>query len=134
MTVIRIAAVVIENPYGKILSVRKRGTTALMLPGGKIEPGEKPIQTATREIFEEIGLDLPLSELTHLDTLTAPAANEPGASVCCDVFIWSGVLDHLPSVRAEIDEACWCDVSSTSLELAPLSREVVFPRLRGKRG
>ena len=89
MTVIRIAAVVIENPYGKILSVRKRGTTALMLPGGKIEPGEKPIQTATREIFEEIGLDLPLSELTHLDTLTAPAANEPGASVCCDVFIWS---------------------------------------------
>ena len=46
MTVIRIAAVVIENPHGKILSVRKRGTTALMLPGGKIEPGEEPIQTA----------------------------------------------------------------------------------------
>ena len=114
MTVIRIAAVVIENPHGKILSVRKCGTA--------------------REIFEEIGLDLPLSELTYLDTLTAPAANEPGATVCCDVFIWSGTLDHLPSVQAEIDEACWCDVSSTSPKLAPLSRDVVFPRLRGKRG
>ena len=105
-----------------------------MLPGGKIEPGEEPIQTAAREIFEEIGLELPLSELTYLDTLTAPAANEPGATVCCDVFVWSGTLDHVPSVQAEIDEACWCDVSSTSPKLAPLSRDVVFPRLRGKRG
>ena len=67
-----------------------------MLPGGKIEPGEEPIQTAAREIFEEIGLELPLSELTYLDTLTAPAANEPGATVRCDVFIWSGTLDHCP--------------------------------------
>jgi len=53
---IRIAAAVIVRPDGMTLLVRKRGTSAFMQPGGKIEPGETPEQALSRELSEEIGV------------------------------------------------------------------------------
>lgn len=130
MQVIDIAAVVIKNPLGQILSVRKTGTTAFMLPGGKLEAGERGVDTARREIEEELGLTLAEDDLRHVGKLSAPAANEPDTTVFCEVFEWSGELEDLPAVQAEIAEARWFDATSEAAELAPLSREVVFPLFR----
>ena len=45
MTVIRIVAAVVADERGRLLLVRKRGTTAFMQPGGKPEAGETPAET-----------------------------------------------------------------------------------------
>ncbi|MBI9000102.1 NUDIX domain-containing protein [Corynebacterium sp. CCM 9185] len=129
MTVIRIAAVVLRNSDGEVLSVRKCGTDAFMMPGGKIEPRETARGAAVREISEELGLDLEPGALTFLGRFSARAANETGCSVDCDVFIHHDPLRRVPDVRAEIAEARFFPVGSTAPSLAPLSREVVFPVL-----
>ncbi|MCX7444447.1 NUDIX domain-containing protein [Corynebacterium sp. P7003] len=134
MSVIRIAAVVIRNAGGDILSVRKRGTVAFMLPGGKLEAGETGRQTAVREISEELGVDLDPELLVPLGRFGAPAANEAGCSVDCDVFLHPDPVDQLPEVRAEIEEARFFRADSDDPVLAPLSRDVVFPAVAGSVG
>ncbi|MHB9005113.1 MAG: NUDIX hydrolase, partial [Coriobacteriia bacterium] len=54
--VIRVAAALIVDEGGRILLVRKRGTTVFMQPGGKYEPGETAAETLSRELHEELGL------------------------------------------------------------------------------
>ncbi|MCX8528251.1 MAG: NUDIX domain-containing protein, partial [Candidatus Nanopelagicales bacterium] len=53
-----VAAVVIRDDAGRVLVVRKRGTSRFMLPGGKIEANETAAQAAIRELHEEVGADL----------------------------------------------------------------------------
>ncbi|MDQ5975173.1 MAG: hypothetical protein QG661_2382, partial [Actinomycetota bacterium] len=100
-----VAAVVLRDSDGRVLVVRKRGTSRYMLPGGKIEPGETPGAAAVRELREEVGADLDVADLVPLGVWTAPAANEPGHTVRGHVFEhpWVSGL----SVRAEIDDLMW---------------------------
>lgn len=131
MTEIRIAALVLRNAMGEVLSVRKRNTQAFMLPGGKIEPGENSRTTVCREIYEELGIIFDPEAFEYLGEFTAPAANEPGMNVRCDVYVSPHPLSLLPQARAEIAETAWCQLSGERRRLAPLSSEVVFPLLRG---
>src|SRR5690625_6106045 len=72
---IKVCTVVIKDDAGRVLTVRKRGTNALMLPGGKPEQGESVKDTAAREVAEELGIALDLNVLRELGTLSGPAAN-----------------------------------------------------------
>ena len=125
-----IVAAVFRNRAGEVLGVRKAGTSSFMMPGGKIEPGETSLQAVVREIAEELHLDLDADRLHHLGLFRAPAANEPGFTVRCDVYVWPNPLNGLPTVHDEIVEAIWVPVTSRAPEIAPLSRDVVFPHLR----
>lgn len=61
------ACVLVVNDDGKILAVsRKNDPSDFGLPGGKIDPGEKPIEAAARELEEETGLKV--SNLTPIFT------------------------------------------------------------------
>ena len=53
-----VAAVCFRDAVDRILTVRKRGTNAFMLPGGKLEPGEAPGSAALREVYEELGVEI----------------------------------------------------------------------------
>ncbi|MFZ2259990.1 MAG: NUDIX domain-containing protein, partial [Luteococcus japonicus] len=75
--VIRVSAVVLRDERGRFLTVRKRGTSMFMFPGGKPEHGESPAQTAIRELDEELGVTLEEDRLELIGTFSAPAANEP---------------------------------------------------------
>ena len=53
--IIRVAAALIVDDGGRLLLVRKSGTSVFMQPGGKYEPGETGAQTLARELHEELG-------------------------------------------------------------------------------
>lgn len=55
----RAAGVMVRDPEGKVLFVKRSGTGdqagTWALPGGGLEDGEQPDQAASRELFEETG-------------------------------------------------------------------------------
>ena len=119
---IHIAAALIRRPDGRTLLVRKHGTEAFMQPGGKIDPGETPAQALTRELHEEIGLQVDEARLRPLGQFSAPAANEPGHAVHAHVFALDADGD-LPAA-AEIAETRWLSPDEAcALPLAPLTRD-----------
>ncbi|MEA3021786.1 MAG: 8-oxo-dGTP diphosphatase, partial [Alphaproteobacteria bacterium] len=53
--IISVVAALIRDGDGRVLLVRKRGTTAFMQPGGKRDAGESDVAALAREIVEELG-------------------------------------------------------------------------------
>lgn len=124
---ILIAAALLLDGNGRTLLVRKRGTAFFMQPGGKIEPGEQPVHALARELNEELGMAISPTQATFLGTYTAPAANEPGFEVRCELFKVTTETPVTPA--AEIEEAVWVDLEQAqALNLAPLTRESVLPQ------
>lgn len=129
-SVIRVSAVVLRDDAGQVLTVRKRGTERFMLPGGKQEPGETPVEAAVRECSEELRIELDATMLRQLGTFRAPAANEKGFTVDAVVFEAATTLEVVDPA-AEIDAARWLDPRHPlPLDLAPLLAEHVIPALR----
>ncbi|MGC4010653.1 MAG: NUDIX domain-containing protein [Pseudomonas sp.] len=127
-TTIRIAAACLLDEAGRLLLVRKRGTLAFMLPGGKHEPGETSVQALLRELGEELDLHLATSALTPLGHFQADAANEPDMRVDAQVYV--AALPHAVQPAAELEELAWLDPTGDyPHNLAPLLREQVLPAL-----
>lgn len=108
---IRVSAVVMARPDGRVLTVRKAGTGMFLFPGGKHHPGEEPLDTAVRETAEETGLRIRPDELIHLGAWDTPAANEPGAALHAEVYgLWRPIARHeVPEPTDEIVELHWMD-------------------------
>jgi 8-oxo-dGTP pyrophosphatase MutT (NUDIX family) len=124
---IRVSAAVITDAEGRLLLVRKAGTTAFMQPGGKPEAGETAAETLARELAEEINLDVGPAALEPLGEFAAAAANEPGFEVVADVFRVD-IGDQEPVLDAEIVELRWVTAATASgIEIAPLAREYFLP-------
>ena len=120
---IRVSAAVIVDSMGRVLVVRKQGTTRFMQPGGKPEPGETAAQTLIRELDEELSLHVEESDLEPLGTFVSAAANEPGHRVIADAFAMRAEPEDVV-VQAELAELRWLEPGDrTSVPLAPLSEE-----------
>ena len=125
-TVLRIAAGIITDAAGRTLLVRKRGTTAFMQAGGKIEPGESALQALTRELLEEVGLEVDLDTTEYLGSFRAVAANEPDTVIRAEIFAMT--TDRIIVPGAEIEQVLWIDTDEPfGIELAPLTRDTVLP-------
>ena len=126
---ISVSAVILRDRAGRWLTVRKRGTSCFMHPGGKPEPGESAAEAALREVGEEIGLRLAPEVLEPLGHVRTAAANEPGFTLLADVFLAPCAVDPQPA--AEIEELRWIDprqlsaVEQRDPELAPLLYDCV---------
>jgi 8-oxo-dGTP diphosphatase len=128
MNEIRIAAALLTRSDGRTLLVRKRGTTAFMQPGGKIDPGEDAPRALVRELAEELALTIDPDTAVYLGRHSAPAANEVGHMVTADLFRIDSDAPIAP--QAEIEEIRWVDPQQVDgLELAPLTRDHVLPLL-----
>ncbi|MCR5880327.1 NUDIX domain-containing protein [Phenylobacterium sp. J367] len=110
---------------GRLLLVRKAGTTRFMLPGGKREPGEDDLTALARELAEELGVRLVSAE--PLGVFEAAAANEPGARVRSHPYAVT-VTGEI-AAAAEIAEVRWVDIGAPGVQLAPLLSEQILPAL-----
>jgi 8-oxo-dGTP diphosphatase len=124
--VLDIVTAVIRDVDGRMLLVRKRGTTTFMKPGGKRDGGENDLETLARELKEELGCRLVHAEL--LGRFSAPAANEAGFTVQSATYLASVEGDI--AALAEIEELAWIDPAAPgNLRLAPLLTDAVLPAL-----
>ncbi|MDL9947261.1 NUDIX domain-containing protein [Gordonia sp. ABSL11-1] len=126
-----VSGVVVRDDTGRLLTVRKRGTTRFMLPGGKPEPDESAVDAAARECLEEIGLTVAAGDLDEWGAFRSAAANEDGFDVLATIFD-GGVVGSDITPSAEIAEIRWLDIDTVALpeDLAPLLVDHVIPMVR----
>jgi 8-oxo-dGTP pyrophosphatase MutT (NUDIX family) len=105
----------VDGPAGPEVLLTKRSMALrshrgeISFPGGRMDPGETPVETALREAHEEVGLDPSLvtfhGELDHLDTVVSRSYIVPlvarlarrvtlaPASVEVDRVMWVPIAD-----------------------------------------
>ena len=124
--IIPVVAALIRDARGRVLLVRKRGTTAFMQPGGKRDAGETDVAALAREIDEELGCRVTADSARPLGVFDAPAANEPGFTVRAAVYAVD--VEGAIAPQAEIDQVVWVDPRALpDLLFAPLTRDHVLP-------
>jgi 8-oxo-dGTP pyrophosphatase MutT (NUDIX family) len=122
--VVRIAAALIVDQTGQMLLVRKRGTQAFMQAGGKIEASESPREALSRELTEELRIDLESVPYEFIGHFAARAAHEEDHVVSADIFYVQ--IPGTVTPAAEIEEIVWIDpFGAQTLPLAPLTRDLV---------
>ena len=113
----RVSAVLIalaDGPGGAEVLLTRRSMQMrnhrgeISFPGGRLDPGETPLETALREAHEEVGLDPTapeiVGELAHLNTIVSKSYIVPIVSV----------LDHRPELEPltfEADRVFWMPIA-----------------------
>ena len=127
---IQIAAGLVVGGGGKLLLMRKRGTQPFIQPGGRVQPGERPIDALRREMKDELGVIISASSPMPLGHFSAPAANDPSYVTEADVFKLA--LIQSPTPAGEIEEVIWVAPEQASLlNLCALTRDHLLPLFRG---
>jgi len=106
------AGAVIQDDEGRLLLVlrgREPGAGRWSLPGGRVEPGEKPAEAAAREVHEETGLIVAIGE---------PLATIPIGDYLVHDFAATVVGGELRA-GDDADDVRWC--SFADAELLPLT-------------
>jgi ADP-ribose pyrophosphatase YjhB (NUDIX family) len=122
------AAALFTDQLDRILLVKPTYNEAWNLPGGVVEPGESPSAAATREVREEIGLDVQLGALMCVD-YRPPVSGGRGDALR---FLFQGgrlsrdQLDSIELAPAEISEWRLVQIDDLDDYLIPL----VVDRLR----
>jgi len=123
---IRIAVAMIINRNGEMLTVRKRGTAKYQQPGGKIDPGETPLEALIRELNEELALTCSMENFRYEGRHREWAANEPGMIVEAEAYSWLASPDVTP--QAEIEDIRWLPVKGKiTVKRAALTEKHLFP-------
>ena len=114
--ILHVAAAALVDDRGRVLLARRPPGKAMAglweFPGGKVEPGERPRDTLAREMFEELGLEIPA------------AAFEPWDIVCHD---YDDFRLLMPLMRCPAPPAAPCPREGQAVRWTPPERLRDFP-------
>jgi 8-oxo-dGTP diphosphatase len=124
--IISIVAALIRDSAGRVLLVRKRGTSAFMQPGGKLNTGESDVAALSREIIEELGCRIDQRSACPVGVFECAAANEPGFTVRAKVYAIE--IEGTVTPQAEIEQLVWVDPKAPpNIAFAALTRDHLLP-------
>lgn len=129
MEKIILAAAMLVDHSGRLLSVRKKTSRYFMMPGGKIEPNENQQEALIRELEEELGLKVAVQELHYLGNHKAVAVNEKNTVVHAAIYLLR--ISDASEIRpqSEIEEIAWLTRANYHrYKLAHLLSEFTLPR------
>lgn len=105
-----VLVVVADGPLGAEVLLTKRSMQLrhhrgeISFPGGRMDPGETPLQTAVREAVEEVGLEPTavesIGELTHVNTVISRSYIVPQV-------VRIGERPQLAPASPEVDHVWW---------------------------
>jgi 8-oxo-dGTP pyrophosphatase MutT (NUDIX family) len=112
---------------GRLLMVRKSDAVYWAIPGGHVEKGETPGQAVTRELEEELQVQVIEDSVRILGTFIDRAADtgeEFSLTLC------AGEIAGTPTPSAEIAEYIWYSGTLPDGELPPMFVNHVQPALK----
>ncbi|MFI0356710.1 NUDIX domain-containing protein [Actinomadura sp. 9N407] len=104
----------------RMLAVRSRGRNLFYLPGGKREPGEDDWSALSREVREELALELVPASFRELGVVRAAAHDQPHHThvrMACFTATYEGAME----AAGEVDEYRYVEATERDL-LAPASQ------------
>ncbi len=110
----------------KLLVVREHKTSKFLLPGGKPKAGENLEETLTREVKEELDVNVKPGSVKYYGIFEDVAANEPDTVI--QISLSLGEVEGELKPSAEIEEIAWIG-SQHELELAPSISNKILPAL-----
>ncbi|GAA3088489.1 hypothetical protein GCM10010530_12820 [Kribbella aluminosa] len=111
------AAAVLDG--GRLLLTRRTDNGEWCLPGGAIEPGERPAEAAERETFEETGLEVRVTGLVGVYSNPDVVVVYPDGNrvQIVGMVFRAEAVGGTAGTSAEVSESRWC----TSAEAAELT-------------
>jgi 8-oxo-dGTP diphosphatase len=102
------------------------------LPGGIVEAGESELGALTRELHEELGVQIATGSASHLDRLTAGPAEEPALLSAWLVRDWQGTPANV--APEEHDDIGWFGLEEIPPPPHVLVRTALMDAMRTNRG
>ncbi len=113
----------------KVLGARSKGKTTIYLPGGKREAGESDEVALSREIREELSVELIPATIKYINTFVAQADGNPiGTMVrmACYQAEFCGTI----MASAEIEEVIW--ISYRDRDKCSIGGKIILDWLKEK--
>ncbi len=107
---------------GKVLCVKSKGKDKYFIPGGKPEPGETLEQALTRELKEELSIDLQQDTICHRFSITDKAFGFENTELTRHCFSAGFSGDIITA--AEIESLDWIDMAGI-IKCAPAAQQAI---------
>lgn len=104
------AGVLFRDQHGRVLLVKPSYKDGWEIPGGYVEHGESPLAAALREVREELGADLEVTDLLVLDWAPHPAEGDKLLVIFRGGILDAASMGQLRLDPSEIMEARFFDV------------------------
>lgn len=116
---------------GRLLLCRKRrDTSRLILPGGRIEPGESHEACLLREVAEELGPQTRVQDVKYIGVYEDVASfDDPAIRKTLRIHLYQGRLEGKPAASSEIAELIWFGPGDDPAQLTPILRNRILPDL-----
>jgi ADP-ribose pyrophosphatase YjhB (NUDIX family) len=126
-------AAVVTDPAGRVLLCQQRqGHRRWSLPGGRVRPGESPVQAAIRDIRAEAGMETEIDNLVGIYQLT-------GGNGLPDVLVHV-FRGHAQAAEATLNSPgricrlSWHGAADLPQPMTPTTRAAIADALDGRAG